>query len=120
MSTVKSRKAKARKLQNQIRDLILASFPLLPGDVKPALMGEQGSDIKLSPRGKELFPFSVECKNDENISIWRTWLQCKTNTEKDTMPLAFMGKNYHETLAILSAADLFRLLSLISEGKSHG
>ena len=61
-----SRKAKGRALQNHVVAKVLTSFPSLePADVRGAIMGENGEDIKLSPKAKKLFNFSVECKNQE-------------------------------------------------------
>ena len=46
MISTSSRKAKGRRLQNKVRDLILEKFDLHPDDVRGAIMGESGEDIK--------------------------------------------------------------------------
>ena len=44
----RSAKAKGRRLQNKIRDLLLEEFKdLEPDDIRTAIMGETGEDIKL-------------------------------------------------------------------------
>ena len=43
----RSAKSKGRRLQNQIKELLLESFKELePDDVRSAIMGETGEDIK--------------------------------------------------------------------------
>ena len=66
-TSVRSRKAKGRRLQNWVRDVLLSTFPNLKKDedVSCAIMGESGIDVKLSRFAQGLFPFSIECKNKE-------------------------------------------------------
>ena len=56
MTTVRSRKAKGRRLQNWVRDTLLKIFSnngfLDENDIKCAVMGETGADIKLSNTAK--------------------------------------------------------------------
>ena len=54
----KSRKAKARFLQNLVRDRIMKLFPsLTKDDIRCAMMSEGGADIKLqSLTARKLFP----------------------------------------------------------------
>ena len=67
----RSAKNKGKRLQNKIRDLILEKFDSLEkDDVRSITMGDSGEDILLSPAARRLFPFSVECKNQEKLNIW--------------------------------------------------
>ena len=53
----KSGKAKARKLQDWVRDTMYDLFKFDKDDIRCALMGESGEDIKLtSPAAKKKFP----------------------------------------------------------------
>ena len=53
----RSAKAKGRRLQNKIRDLLLEEFKELePDDIRTAIMGETGEDIKLSPAARRKIP----------------------------------------------------------------
>ena len=48
----RSAKNKGKRLQNSFRDLLLETFTQLePDDIRSAIMGESGEDIKLSPNG---------------------------------------------------------------------
>ena len=62
----RSAKNKGKRLQNKVRDLLLETFNQLePDDVRSAIMGEQGEDIKLSPQLVDSFPThsNVRIKN---------------------------------------------------------
>ena len=70
----RSAKNKGKRLQNKVRDLLLESFTdLEPDDVKSAIMGESGEDIKLSRAARRLIPYSFECKNQEKLNIWEKY-----------------------------------------------
>ena len=85
-----SKKGKGRRLQNFVRNRLLNSFPTLePDDVKAAIMGESGEDIKLSPAAKRKIPYSFECKNQERLSIWDSLKQAEENCEERTPVLIF-------------------------------
>jgi len=110
--SISSRKAKARNLQNKVRDSILKKFPSLKKDedVKAAIMGESGVDIQLSTKAKQLFPFSIECKNQESLSIWSALNQAEKNCYKDTSSLLVFKRNRSKTYAVLEWEDFLRLL----------
>ena len=58
----KSRKAKARYLQNLVKDRIMKLFPsLTKDDIRCAMMSENGADIKLmSLMARKLFPIMLK------------------------------------------------------------
>ena len=107
-----SGKAKGRRLQNKIRDLLLEHFSdkLEPDDVKVAIMGESGEDIKLSPAARKLIPYSFECKNQEKLSIWSSLEQAEDNS-RDHIPLLIFKRNRSKTYAVLEFDELLKLLN---------
>tara|TARA_X000000368_G_C23049480_1_gene720676 strand:- start:536 stop:877 length:342 start_codon:yes stop_codon:yes gene_type:complete len=106
----RSAKNKGKRLQNSVRDLILEKFQQLEeDDVRSITMGDSGEDILLSPAARKLFPFSVECKNQEKINIWSSLEQAETNSGKHT-PLLVFKRNRSKTYAVLQLDDLMRLL----------
>ena len=107
-----SGKAKGRRLQNKIRDVLLEHFSdkLEPDDVRSITMGESGEDILLSPAARRMFPFSVECKSQEKLSIWSSLEQADDNSGDHT-PLLIFKRNRSKTYAVLEFKELLKLLN---------
>ena len=106
----RSAKSKGRRLQNQIKELLLESFKELePDDVRSAIMGETGEDIKLSPAARRQIPYSFECKNQEKINIWESLKQAEDNSN-DYTPLLIFKRNRSKTYVTLSLEDFLDLL----------
>ena len=107
----RSAKNKGKRLQNKVRDIILEKFDKLePDDVRSITMGDSGEDILLSPAARRLFPFSVECKNQEALNIWSSLEQAENNSGKHT-PLVIFKRNRSKTYAILEFEELLKLLN---------
>tara|TARA_B100000315_G_C14336090_1_gene477453 strand:- start:295 stop:630 length:336 start_codon:yes stop_codon:yes gene_type:complete len=107
----RSAKNKGKRLQNKIRDLILEKFDSLePDDVRSITMGDSGEDILLSPAARRLFPYSVECKNQEKLNIWSALEQAEENSGKHT-PLVIFKRNRSKTYAVLEFDKLLELLN---------
>ena len=107
----RSAKNKGKRLQNSVRDLILEKFnQLVVDDVRSITMGDSGEDILLSPAARKLFPFSVECKNQEKLNIWSSLEQTETNACKHT-PLLIFKRNRSKTYAVLQLDDLMEMLN---------
>ena len=107
----RSAKNKGKRLQNKIRDLILEKFDILePDDVRSITMGDSGEDILLSPAARRLFPFSVECKNQEKLNIWGALEQAEDNSGNHT-PLVIFKRNRSKTCAVLEFDKLLELLN---------
>jgi len=106
----RSAKNKGKRLQNKVRDLILEKFNQLePDDVRSITMGDSGEDILLSPAARRLFPFSVECKNQEKLNIWSSLEQAEENAQKGKPVLVFK-RNRSKTYAVLQIEDFIELI----------
>ena len=107
-----SAKAKGRNLQNSVREMIMTLLPEeLKCQTRTALMGESGVDVKLVSTARSLFPWAVECKNQERPSVWAAWEQTVKNADKEKLkPLLSLKKNHKEILIVLRATDFFDLL----------
>jgi hypothetical protein len=106
----RSAKAKGRLLVYKVKQLILNTFSdlqdedlLVPSGSKP------GEDLQLSPLARKVFPFSIECKNQESLSIWSALKQCEYNANKYT-PLLIFKRNRSNIYATLLLDDLLNLL----------
>ena len=107
----KSAKAKGRMLQNYVRDKLAEAFPTLDSeDIKPAIMGERGEDIKLSPLARKKIPFSFECKNVERLQFWSSVKQAESNKREDTVPVLVVKKNHREPYISLPFDDFINLI----------
>jgi|TARA_B100000959_G_scaffold256319_1_gene289390 hypothetical protein len=107
----RSAKNKGKRLQNKVRDLILEKFTQLePDDVRSITMGDSGEDILLSPAARRLFPFSVECKNQEKLNIWSSLEQAEENSGNHS-PLVIFKRNRSKTYAVLEFDELLKLLN---------
>jgi len=108
----RSAKNKGKRLQNNVRDLLLEIFNQLePDDIKSAIMGESGEDIKLSPAARKLIPYSFECKNQEALNIWSSLEQAETNAG-DHDPVLIFKRNRTKTYAVIEIEKFIELIRM--------
>ena len=112
-NTPKSRKAKGRLLQKEVAYQIATSLTGIGSeDVKPAIMGEQGMDVKLSSRARDLFPYAIECKAQESLNVWQAMEQARVNAEKEKLiPLLVFKRNRSEIYVCLRFADFMQIVT---------
>ena len=92
--SARASKAKGRRLQNYVRDILRDVYPQLhEDDIKSQTMGMTGEDIVRSPAAKEVCAFSFECKNVERLQIWRAIEQCEANKPDCSAPAIVFKKN---------------------------
>ena len=98
--SIKSRKQKARNLQNSVRDDIRRLFHLNEMDVRATPMGVKGPDLQLSSIAKRSFNFAVECKAANALSIWEALEQAEVHAKLDPthpVPLLVFKRDRSET-----------------------
>ena len=107
----RSGKAKGRRLQNKVRDVLLEHFSeeLEPDDIRTAIMGETGEDIKLSPAARKLIPYSFECKNQEKLNIWSSLEQAEENSG-DYPPVLIFKRNRSKTYVTIELEEFIKLI----------
>lgn len=105
-----SAKAKGRKLQQFVRDQILDRFPsLTTDDVRSTAMGQGGEDIQLSSAARDQFPYSVECKSQKQIAVYRFYDQAQRNCPDGTEPLVIIKADRRKPLAVVDADHFLTL-----------
>lgn len=123
-STVQSRKAKGRRLQQYIRDWIVEwvnkradnpmehcsrtiPYKITEDDVKSTSMGASGSDVTLSPRAQDAFGrYSIECKNQEGFKkVYDAYKQAGSGKKAGTTPVVFIKSNREPVLVIIGLDD---------------
>lgn len=115
MGTAASSKAKGRIGQQAIRDKILETFPHLhTDDVRSTAMGQQGEDIQLSPKAREVLPISAEVKRRKNLKTVYDFVgQAKQGGEYE--PVVFFRADRQEWLVI---TQLDHYMELVSKWKT--
>ena len=73
-------------------------------------MGSQGEDIILGKQSRQLFPFSVECKNQEAVNVWKAYEQASENC-KGYEPLVVIKRNRTKPLVVMDAQKFVELLN---------
>ena len=99
-----SAKAKGRRLQQWVRDQLIEQLDVHPEDIESRSMGAGGEDLIMARAAREKFPYSIECKNQESINIWKSYEQAKENAgnyepivvvkRNNTKPLVLVDANY--------------------------
>ena len=108
--SAKSSKAKGRRLQNYVRDLLRKAFSFLhEDDIKSQTMGMTGEDIILSPHARQSIPYSFECKNVERISIWKAIEQAENNCD-DRTPVVVIKRNRTKPYAVIPVEEFIKLI----------
>ena len=109
-----TRKAKGKRLQKHICNLILKYFPILSDkDVISIRMGRPGEDVQLSNKAKKKFPYSIECKNQERMKyLWDAYEQA-VNNSKNLEPLVVLKINNKKPLILIDAEHFIKLQSEI-------
>ena len=88
-----SAKAKGRRLQQWVRDLLIEKLDVHPEDVESRSMGAGGEDLIMARAAREKFPYSIECKNQEKVNVWESYSQAVENS-----------KDYEPVVASMAAA----------------
>jgi hypothetical protein len=109
---ISSRKAKGRELQKwvcaQISALIGIDYKQADDEclIHSREMGQSGCDIILREEAKALFPFSIECKATEQISLPAFISQAKANTKEGERSMVVVkNKTLKEPVVILGWDD---------------
>ena len=103
-----SAKAKGRKLQQWFAQLMIKTLNLHEEDLESRPMGSQGEDIIMGRESREAFPYSIECKNQEAVNVWKAYEQCETNC-KGYEPLVVIKRNRSKPLVLVDAEHFVAL-----------
>lgn len=111
MASHKNNKARGRTTQQEVRDAILKVFNNLePDDVRVAIMGESGEDIKLSPAArKALDGFQFEVKRVKSLKTVYNWYE-QAKSHGPHKPVVVFRQDRDKHLVILSLDDYMSLL----------
>ena len=105
-----SAKAKGRKLQQWFANVLVETLGLDSEDLESRPMGSQGEDIILGRQSRDVFPFSIECKNQEALNIWSSLEQAETNSG-DYDPVLIFKRNRTKTYAVINIDKFIELIN---------
>ena len=102
-----SAKAKGRKLQQWVRDMLIEHRSVHPEDIESRSKGAGGEDLIMARDARQKFPYSIECKNQEKLNVWDAYQQAIDNSG-DYEPILVMKKNGKKPLVVLDAENFIR------------
>ena len=97
-----SAKAKGRRLQQWVRDKLIELLSVDPEDIESRPMGSSGEDLIMGVQTKKIFPYSIECKNQEAVNVWKAYEQAESNCGKYE-PLVVIKRNRSKPLVLVDA-----------------
>mgnify|MGYP001450828796 FL=1 len=103
-----SKKAKGRRLQQWVRDLLIEKLEVHPEDIESRSMGAGGEDLIMARAAREKFPYSIECKNQESVNLWKSYEQAQENS-KDYEPVVVLKRNNSKPLVLVDAEYFVKL-----------
>ena len=109
-----SAKAKGRRLQQEFRTKLIEELEIHPEDIESRSMGAGGEDLIMARAARAKFPYSIECKNQEKVNVWKAYEQCDANS-KDYEPVVIIKKNNFKPLAVVDAEHFIKLHKLEEE-----
>ena len=111
MTSPRNNKARGRTTQQEVRDAILKAFPdLEPDDVRVAIMGESGEDIKLSPAARKLLKgHQFEVKRVKTLKTVYNWYE-QAKAHGPHKPVVVFRQDRDKHLVILSLEHYMELL----------
>ena len=97
-----SAKAKGRKLQQWMRNLLIEKLEVHPEDIESRSMGAGGEDLIMARAAREKFPMSIECKNKEKVNVWEAYKQAEDNSG-NYEPVVVIKRNKVKPLVVVDA-----------------
>ena len=111
-----SAKAKGRRLQQWTARKISEITGRPCGkdeEIESREMGQAGVDVKLYAKAKEMFPFSIECRNRERWDI-PAWIKgVKQIQLKGTDWMLVVSKNRYTPVVVMDAEAFFDLYEIL-------
>ena len=97
-----SKKSKGRRLQKWVREQLIEKLNIHEEDIESRSMGAGGEDLIMSRSAREKFPYSIECKNQESLNIWKSYEQAQQNSG-NYEPIVVLKRNNVKPLVLVDA-----------------
>lgn len=109
MTTIASRKAKGRRLQQKIVKILCQVLGIHQNSIKSIPGGVQGQDIWVSDNVRQWMTLAIECKNTEQLNIWKAIEQSETNAGDDQIPVVIFAKNKRNPYIAINLDDFMEI-----------
>ena len=109
-----SAKAKGRRFQQWVRDILIEKLSVHPEDVESRSTGAGGEDLIMARAARLKFPYSIECKNQESLNVWKSYEQAESNSGKYE-PVVFIKRNNQKPLVVVDAEYFVKLHSRVAK-----
>ena len=103
-----SKKSKGRRLQKWVREQLIEKLNIHEEDIESRSMGAGGEDLIMARAAREKFPYSIECKNQESVNLWKSYEQAQENS-KDYEPVVVLKRNNSKPLVLVDAEYFVKL-----------
>jgi hypothetical protein len=77
-------------------------------------MGAGGEDLIMARAAREKFPYSIECKNQESLNVWKSYEQAESNSG-DYEPVVFIKRNKQKPLVVVDAEYFIKLHARVAK-----
>ena len=121
-----SKKAKGRNLQYWVANKLawLFNIEFVQSDdlcpIHSREMGQSGADVFIRERSMyDKFPYDIECKNTEKVSLYAFIEQAKSNTKEGRQWLVFHKKNRCKPVVIMDAEHFFEMYKKYMENANE-
>ena len=103
-----SKKSKGRRLQKWVREKLIEKLKIHEEDIESRSMGAGGEDLIMAKAARNLFPYSIEAKNQEKVNVWAAYKQAEENC-KGYEPVVVIKKNRKKPLVVIDAEYFVKL-----------
>lgn len=108
--SVRSAKAKGRKLQNWVAEQLLSILKKVTSlDVRSTPMGVNGVDVQMSTAAYSQFPYDIECKNAERMTTLYNYYEQAISHDSGGEPLLIVKMNHKKPLAVVDAEHFIKV-----------
>jgi hypothetical protein len=106
-----SAKAKGRRLAQRVRDALLSWAPdLASDDIQVTSSSVGGEDLRLSPRAREIYPYAIECKNQEKLNVWEAIKQADSHINGcGHIPLVVFARNHSKDYVVVELEKFLKV-----------
>ncbi len=115
-----SAKAKGKRCVKETKALLLQYAPHLKDDDIFIPTGSvPGVDVHFSPEARKVYDLAIECKNVQNLNIWKAYEQAQQQTGKGYSgePIVFFKRNNTKLLVCLDAEYFTHLMTMAYDFK---